>query len=202
MRQRTLRRTRSLNLGMPRKGYLGLFEVPALGNVPDLLRPFVGRGRDAVMRPALPKATWVALNKAYPVQVYELHRPLAEPDRSGVDQTALRRSPLGAPEVGALLESLWLDVAMVRRVAIHALAELITADEPDPDKVQKDLQRSIQLGEASRVGLVQAVARQVLEQKVGGSIPASDEVKKPEGFPGTYGRPPRRKIEIVMGTLQ
>ncbi|KAJ4454022.1 hypothetical protein PAPYR_11387 [Paratrimastix pyriformis] len=42
----------------------------------------------------------------------------------------------------------------------------------------------------------------VLEQKVGGSIPASDEVKKPEGFPGTYGRPPRRKIEIVMGTLQ
>ncbi|KAJ4455257.1 hypothetical protein PAPYR_9851 [Paratrimastix pyriformis] len=47
-----------------------------------------------------------------------------------------------------------------------------------------------------------AVARQVLEQKVGGSIPASDEVKKPEGFPGTYGRPPRRKIEIVMGTLQ
>ncbi|KAJ4454089.1 hypothetical protein PAPYR_11285 [Paratrimastix pyriformis] len=50
--------------------------------------------------------------------------------------------------------------------------------------------------------LVWAVARQVLEQKVGGSIPASDEVKKPEGFPGTYGRPPRRKIEIVMGTLQ
>ncbi|KAJ4453859.1 hypothetical protein PAPYR_11544 [Paratrimastix pyriformis] len=34
----------------------------------------------------------------------------------------------------------------------------------------------------------------VLEQKVGGSIPASDGLKKPEGFPGTYGRPPRRKV--------
>ncbi|KAJ4453156.1 hypothetical protein PAPYR_12469 [Paratrimastix pyriformis] len=69
--------------------------------------------------------------------------------------------------------------------------------------------------------VLQAVARQVLEQKVGGSIPASDEVKKPEGFPGPMAglsalaektdhprwkklgiRPPRRKIEIVMGTLQ